>query len=375
MNSHQDGGVNPLGRKSQDNSEMQGGAKKRLSNKTHCAPGNKGEAGSCLNKDLIQTVAGIMNSLSRDTARAKTVKQSKKGKSKKGKRKKGKKGKKGEMGDMSRYALIDLSLPCHMIHGKICENLEKVDGCNAEACMLFKEEKILKRLSPQDREDFEFSFQPAMDEDMLETKVETKKVKKNGRTIYKPYAKEDNDAWLSTDNILGACLRDMEVYPEYEFLGVEPVDFGDCSVSQLCSFNPETYRKKGKTKLGFVFNTDPHDEDGEHWISLYMDLGGHNLPGNPAVYYFDSYGRDAPEEVEDFVKKCQGHSEKEQKKLHYLYNDKDFQKSGSQCGMYAIHFLREMAKGTPFEDYMDSNPTSSQMKKLRPIYFVSPKDI
>ena len=77
MDLQQDGG---------DYSEMQGGAKKRLSNKTHCAPGNKGEAGSCMNKDLIHKVAGIMNSLSRDTARAKTVKQSKKGK-------KGKKGK------------------------------------------------------------------------------------------------------------------------------------------------------------------------------------------------------------------------------------------------------------------------------------------
>ena len=373
MDLHQDGGVNPYSPDNIDNSEMQGGAKKRLSNKTHCAPGNKGEAGSCLNKKLIQKVAGIMNSLARDKARAKTVKQSKKGKKGKNKRK-GKKGGEEDMEDMSRYALIDLSLPCHVIHGKICENLERVDGCNAEACMLFKDE-ILKRLSPQDREDFKFSFQPTMDEDMLETKVKTKKIKKDGRTIYKPYAKEDNEAWLSTDNILEACLRDMDVYPEYEFLGVEPVDFGDCSVSQLCKFNPETYRKKGKTKLGFVFNTDPHDEDGEHWISLYMDLGGHNLPGNPAIYYFDSYGREAPEEVEEFVKKCQDLSEKEQKKLHYLYNDKDFQKSGSQCGMYAIHFLREMAKGTPFEDYLDSNPTSSQMKKLRPIYFVSPKDI
>ena len=106
-----------------------------------------------------------------------------------------------------------------------------------------------------------------------------------------------------------------------------------------------------------------------------MDLGGHNLQENPAIYYFDSYGREAPDEVDEFVTKCQELSEKEKKTLRYFYNDKDFQKSGAQCGMYAIHFLREMVKGTPFEEYLDSNPTSSHMKDLRNIYFVSPVDV
>ena len=93
MDLQQDGGVNPLDRNSKDNydnmdnPEMQGGAKERLSNKTHCAPGNKGEAGSCLNKKLIHKVAGIMNSLASDKAHAKTVKQSKKDKKGKNKRK------------------------------------------------------------------------------------------------------------------------------------------------------------------------------------------------------------------------------------------------------------------------------------------------
>ena len=33
-----------------------------------------------------------------------------------------------------------------------------------------------------------------------------------------------------------------------------------------------TYVRYKKTKLGIVFNTDPHYKSGQHWISLYIDL-------------------------------------------------------------------------------------------------------
>ena len=40
-----------------------------------------------------------------------------------------------------------------------------------------------------------------------------------------------------------------------------------------------------------IFNLDPHDKPGSHWVALYSDVdkGG--------VYYFDSYGIDTPKEV------------------------------------------------------------------------------
>ena len=319
---------------------MQGGAKKRLSRKKHCATGNKMTEGSCMNKELIRKVAKIMNSL--------------------GKKKK-------------KYEKIDLSKPCYEIHAQICENLEKVDDCQAEACLLFKE-NILQKMSPKEREEFTNSFQPAKDEDMVKGKIKKKKVKKNGKTIYKPYAEVDDEAWLSTFNIEDACERDMRANKKYHFFGAEPIDFADCKVSSLCKFNPETYRKRGKTQLGFVFNTDPHDEDGEHWISMYMDLAGHNLENHPAIYYFDSYGREPPPEIEEFIQKSRKQSYSHNP-LRYFYNDENFQKSGAQCGMYAIHFLREMAQGKSFEEYLNSRPGNSLMKHLRDVYFVSPNDV
>ena len=49
--------------------------------------------------------------------------------------------------------------------------------------------------------------------------------------------------------------------------------------------------------MGIVFNTDPHYKDGEHWISLFVNLSGSHLNNNPGIYYFDSFGRKPPTQI------------------------------------------------------------------------------
>ena len=43
--------------------------------------------------------------------------------------------------------------------------------------------------------------------------------------------------------------------------------------------------KKGKYKLGVIFNLDEHYKSGSHWVALYADLN------KDQVYFFDSYGK------------------------------------------------------------------------------------
>ena len=319
----------------QEGGVMQGGAKKRLSRKKHCATGNKMTEGSCMNKELIRKVAKIMNSL--------------------GKKKK-------------KYEKIDLSKPCYEIHAQICENLEKVDDCQAEACLLFKE-NILQKMSPKERDEFIKSFQPAKDEDMVKGKIKKKKVKKNGKTVYKPHAEVDDEAWLSTFNIEDACERDMRANKKYHFFGAEPRDFADCKVSSLCKFNPETYRKRGKTQLGFVFNTDPHEEDGEHWISMYMDLAGHNLKNHPAIYYFDSYGEKPPKEVIVFAKRIQKQATTLGLKYKFVENVVRHQYSTSECGIYSMYIIIKLIQGRKFQNLTKNKIADASMTKLRKVYF------
>ena len=31
-------------------------------------------------------------------------------------------------------------------------------------------------------------------------------------------------------------------------------------------------KKQGKLRIGFVFNLDPHDEPGLHWVAMHVDI-------------------------------------------------------------------------------------------------------
>ena len=35
-----------------------------------------------------------------------------------------------------------------------------------------------------------------------------------------------------------------------------------------------------------------------------------------------------------------------------MFNDKSYQRKDAQCGMYAIHFIKEMLKGIPFQKFL-----------------------
>ena len=50
-----------------------------------------------------------------------------------------------------------------------------------------------------------------------------------------------------------------------------------CVVNGLCKFDLGEHLKQGIDKIGIVFNTDDHDEPGEHWVSMYVDCVGKNL--------------------------------------------------------------------------------------------------
>ena len=113
--------------------------------------------------------------------------------------------------------------------------------------------------------------------------------------------KRDPSTWLSTLDIRYVLLQYESKYPEFEFIGPVPIDFdseisfGTCVVEELCKINMKTLYKHHKTKIGIVFNLDPHDMPGSHWVSLFCDFttGG--------IYYFDSVGKYPVPEIESLM--------------------------------------------------------------------------
>jgi hypothetical protein len=117
------------------------------------------------------------------------------------------------------------------------------------------------------------------------------------------------DTWLNSLDIDRVMQQYEHVYPDFEFIGPSPIDFdkkklyGSCVWEELCKFDLSRKLKEGVTRIGIVFNTDPHYKPGEHWIALYIDArAGY-------ILFFNSTGEKILPEISKLVKRIQGHPE------------------------------------------------------------------
>ena len=290
----------------------QGGARKRMYKPKHCSPGNSDVEGSCLDDDIVIKVAKALNTMSKKD---------------------------------KKLVPINLNRSPEDIHGDVCKEISKISNCSSEACWQ-KIQSLMKHLG-NSKEEFKRSFKPLMPKEWI----------------------KDYNEWLSTFEIEDCLKQHMNSDKNFYFYGAVPMDFKKCSVSNLCNFNMKKHLDKGESKIGIVFNTDPSTKDGEHWISMYMDLGKHNGP-DYGIYYFDSFGRKPSKEVTELIQKTIKQGEKCKRKPLYFYNDYSYQKANSQCGMYAIHFIKKMLEGLSFEEYLDTELNDKLMIQLRNEYFV-----
>jgi hypothetical protein len=136
--------------------------------------------------------------------------------------------------------------------------------------------------------------------------------------------------------------------------------FGKCIVDELCKL--DIRNTNGKTKIGIIFNLDPHDQPGSHWVCAFVDI-----PARSA-YYFDSYGFKAPTEVVRFMERC-----KDQGCDNIFYNDIRHQRKGSECGMYCLFVIICLLRGRPFYNICKQIVDDDVMNSFRDILFAEEK--
>ena len=240
------------------------------------------------------------------------------------------------------------------LHNEISKKIRNETSCKTEAC--WKSLRIIiDELSDNDKEVFEGSFRPDMPKER----------------------KDKPNTWLSTIDINKVMEQYEDAYPKFQYLGANPIDFdkkiteNKCVSNELCNIDIKSIKKDGKDFLGMVFNTDPHNQSGEHWFSLYIDLKGINIKNEPCIYYFDSLASKPKEEVVDFVKKVQEQCLNINKDIQFLYNDIKHQHENTECGVYCLHFLVSMLKGEDFKKYINHERDDKEMEKFREFFFVS----
>ena len=215
-----------------------------MDNKSKCSPIKGNNCITCIDEDIIKDIAIIFN--------------------------------KKLNGD------IDITKSPKSIHKDILKIL-KDNNKNSNETVLLSMNTIIEELPKEKLERFTNSFKPKMPKGW----------------------KNNKNEWLSNIDIEKVLKQYSEAYPEFHLHGPTAIDFklkegNICKVDDLCKFNLKNHLNNKETKLGFVFNTDPHNESGEHWISLYVDCKGVNL-NVPTIYFFDSTGDPPPKEVEELI--------------------------------------------------------------------------
>jgi len=179
--------------------------------------------------------------------------------------------------------------------------------------------------------------------------------------------------WLSSDEISNVMKQYEKTHDDFVFIGPSPIDFNkktlfnDCIWEDLCKFDLREYIDKGKTKIGIIFNLDPADKDGSHWVASFIDTK------RKGIYYYDSNGIKAPKRIKDFLNKVkeQGKHKDINIKFKLEQNSNEHQMSDGECGMFTIYYIINMLKKQSFKQFKKKfkGGGDGYMNKLRKILF------
>ena len=230
------------------------------------------------------------------------------------------------------------------IHSKLTFYLNNV--CKTESCWL-KQDKDFGKIS----EDITDSFAPVSPDEW----------------------KKNPNEWLSSVDIDKVMKQYKKAYKCFEFIGPSPIDFdkklsyGECVWNELCNFSLANQIKKGKNKIGIIFNTDPHNKSGAHWISLFINIK------KKIICFFDSVGTKVSPEITKLVDRITDQGHKLNPKINFKFDDSngvEHQYENTECGIYSLFFIIHMLQDKTSEDFYKNHIIKDgEIQNYRKIYF------
>ena len=188
-----------------------------------------------------------------------------------------------------------------------------------------------------------------------------------------PEWKKNPNEWLSSIDIINVMKQYEKAYKCFDFIGPTPIDFdtrklyGECVWDELCNFSLEEQIKNGKNKIGIIFNTDPHNKPGQHWISMFINIK------KKKIFFFDSTGDKPSPQIMALVNRIieQGLSLKP--KINFKFDSNEgieHQYGNTECGIYSLYFIVHMLEDKMTDHYLKTHILKDEyMNKFRHIYF------
>jgi len=194
----------------------------------------------------------------------------------------------------------------------------------------------------------------------------------------KEWIKNPNE-WLSSLDILQVMNQYEKKYKCFDFLGPSPIDYDshkvydECVWEELCHFELSQHLKKGHTKIGVIFNLDPHYKGGSHWVSLFINIK------QKTIFFFDSAGEPIPPQIEKFVNTVIEQGKKLSQPINFKFEQNypvEHQYGNTECGIYSIFFVTHMLEDKITGHYLKTHILKDKyIEKFRKVYYNGNGDI
>ena len=177
--------------------------------------------------------------------------------------------------------------------------------------------------------------------------------------------------WLTTRDIMKVMQQYEQAYRCFNFLGPSPIDFdsvhhdGNCVWQELCNFSLKDHLKRGKSKIGIIFNLDPHYKEGSHWICLFINVK------KKYIFFMDSNGDKEPKQVASLIKRIVEQAKHIGVDLEVLRNAPlQHQNKNTECGMYCLYTIVSLLTDKRSPKYFSTSRVPDEdMEELRNKYF------
>ena len=188
----------------------------------------------------------------------------------------------------------------------------------------------------------------------------------------KEWEKNPNE-WLSSIDILQVMNQYEKKYKCFDFLGPSPIDYdthklyGKCVWEELCHFDLDKHLQKKHTKIGVIFNLDPHYKGGSHWVSLFINIK------NKTIFFFDSTGEQIPPQIKKFVNTVIEQRKQLPTPINFKFDQNypvEHQYGNTECGIYSIFFIIHMLEDKITGHYLKTNILKDEyIENFRKVYY------
>ena len=188
----------------------------------------------------------------------------------------------------------------------------------------------------------------------------------------KEWIKNPNE-WLSSIDILKVMNQYEKKYKCFDFIGPSPIDYDthklydECVWEELCHFVLAKHIKKGHTKIGVIFNLDPHYKGGSHWVSLFINVK------KKTIFYFDSAGDKIPAQIKKFVNTVIKQGKQLSPPINFKFDQNypvEHQYGNTECGIYSIFFITHMLEDKITGHYLKTHILKDKyIEQFRHIFY------